>query len=71
MLEHPVAAADVDHGKRSSAAHARAARLVARILEVERQADWKRLVALREELAAVSEDLFSLYMARRAVRYLR
>ena len=71
VLEHPVAAADVDHGKRSRAAHARAARLVARILEVERQADWKRLIALREELASVSEDLFSLYMARRAVRYLR
>jgi hypothetical protein len=71
VLEHPAAAADVDDGKRSTAAPARAARLVARILEVERQGDWKRLVALREELNSVSEDLFSLYMVRRSVRYLK
>ena len=70
VLEHPAAASDVDHGKRSTAAPARAARLVARLLEVERQGDWQRIVALREELGAVSEDLFSLYMTRRTVRYL-
>lgn len=71
VLEHPVAAADVDHGKRSGAAPSRSARLLARMLDIERQGEWKRLVALREELRSASEDLFSLYMARRAVRYLR
>lgn len=70
-LEHPAAAGDVDHGEASVAAPARAARLVARILELERQGDWKRLVALREQFRLLNADLFSLYMARREVSHWR
>ncbi|HET8832003.1 MAG TPA: hypothetical protein VFN86_08015 [Casimicrobiaceae bacterium] len=67
LLEHPAAAADLDPSEGSTAPPVRAARLVARILERERQDDWKALVALRDQLRRLSVDLFSLYMARREV----
>ena len=70
-LEHPAAAGDYDVGEATVAAPARAACLVAGILELERQADWKQLVALREQFRLLSVDLFSLYMARREASHWR
>jgi hypothetical protein len=69
VLEHPAAVTDFEDVEGIFAAPAKAARLLARIIELERQGDWKRLVALREQLRLLSSDLFSLYMARRVVRY--
>ncbi len=66
-LEHPAAAADFDVGERSDAPAGQAARLVARILECERQGNWKQLVALRAHLRRLNVDLFSLYIVRREV----
>ncbi len=39
-----------------------------RMIELERQADWEALIALRKQLRLLNLDLFSLYMARRAAR---
>ena len=39
-----------------------AARLLMRIIELERQVDWEA----RKQLRLLNPDLFSLYMARRA-----
>jgi hypothetical protein len=72
VLEHPVASKeleDIEVRCRSSAA--KAALLLTRILDAERQADWRKLVAFREQLRSLSADLFSVYMMRRAVRYSR
>jgi hypothetical protein len=71
VLEHPAAAADFDVDEASMAAPVQAARLVARVLERERQGDWKALVALRDRFRLLSVDLFSLYMARREARHSR
>jgi len=71
VLEHPAVAIDLQEMDVMAAPPAKAARLLARILEVERQGDWKKLVALREPLRLLSSDLFSLYMTRRVVRYSR
>jgi hypothetical protein len=70
ILEHPVAGKDVDDLEPPPGAPAKAAKLLVRIFELERQADWRALVGLRERLRLMSSDLFSLYMAPRVVRYL-
>lgn len=70
VIEHPAVSNDFDCvGPPTSPA--RAARLLARILDLERQADWKSLIALREQLRGLNSDLFSVYMTRRAIRYAR
>lgn len=71
VLEHPAAAKELASIGIVDGAPAAAARLLARIIELERQADWRRLVALREQLRQMNADLFSLYMARRAIHYSR
>ena len=68
VLEHPAAADDLNFDEAATTPPVRAARLVARILERERQGDWKALVALRAQFRLLSVDLFSLYMAHREVR---
>lgn len=70
VLEHPAAAGDLDldeadRAEAEMAPPVRAARLIACILELERQGDWKRLVTLRDQLRLLNADLFALYMARR------
>ena len=70
ILEHPGAGKDLDNLELPSGAPAKAAKLLVRIFELERRADWRALVALREELRRLSSDLFTLYMAPRVVRYL-
>lgn len=70
VLEHPATGKDVADLELPSRAPAKAAKLLVRIFELERQADWRALVALREELRQLSSDLFTLYMAPRVVRYL-
>jgi hypothetical protein len=71
VLEHPAVAKEVETMEVFATAPARAAQLLARIVELERQADWKRIVSLRDQLRVMNADLFALYMARRAVRYAR
>jgi hypothetical protein len=70
VLEHPGASKDLDDLEPPARAPAKAAKLLVRIFELERRADWRALVALREQLRLLSSDLFSLYMAPRVVRYL-
>jgi len=70
VLEHPAAAKDIE-GIDVQLAPAKATMLLVRILEMERHADWTRLVALREQLRSFNPDLFSLYMKHRMVHYWR
>lgn len=70
VIEHPAVSNDFDYVDPPTSP-ARAAQLLARIIELERQTDWKRLIALREQLRALNSDLFSVYMRRRAVLYSR
>jgi hypothetical protein len=44
--------------------------LLVELAELERQGNQRRLVGQRERLRRLNPDLFSLYMARRAVHYL-
>jgi hypothetical protein len=71
VLEHPAAAGELDADEDENVPAVQAARLVARILELERQGDWKRLVTLRDQLRLLNADLFALYMARREVSHWR
>lgn len=66
LLEHPAARNDVAGAESLATPAAMAARLLMRIIELERQADWEALIALRKQLRLLNLDLFSLYMARRA-----
>ena len=70
VIEHPAVSNDFDYVDPPTSP-ARAAQLLTSIIALERQADWKRLIALREQLRALNSDLFSVYMTRRAVRYSR
>ncbi|HEX8013349.1 MAG TPA: hypothetical protein VF814_20885 [Casimicrobiaceae bacterium] len=66
LLEHPAASKDVAGAEAPATPAAMAAQLLTHIIEVERQADWQALIALRKQLRVLSPDLFSLYMARQA-----
>jgi hypothetical protein len=47
-----------------------AARLLAKLIELERQGNQPRLVGERERLRRLNREFFALYMANRATRYL-
>jgi len=64
LLEHPGASKDVATAEPPATPPATAARLMMHIIELERQPDWKALIALRTQLRLLNSELFSLYMAR-------
>lgn len=68
LLEHPAVAAEFDGVEFPDCAPARAARLLLALFELERQGNWRKLARTREQLRLLNSDLFSLYMARRAVQ---
>jgi len=70
LLEHPVIGRELHQVEFPDSPPAKAARLLLRLVELERQGNWRRLTLQRQQLRLLSVDLFSLYMARRAVRLL-
>jgi hypothetical protein len=70
LLEHPVVGKDMEAVDFPASPPAAAARLLPRLMEMERRGDWRKLAVQRERLRCLNRDIFALYMARRAVRYL-
>lgn len=70
LLAHPGAGTELDDVVFPDCPPAQAARLARRLVELERQGNWKELTTQREQLRELSADLFALYMAHRSVRYL-
>jgi hypothetical protein len=70
QLEHPVVGKELGDAAFPDTPAANAARLLAELVELERQGNQRRLVGQRERLRRLNPEFFSLYMARRAVQYL-
>lgn len=70
LLEHPVVGKELSDAAFPDIPAANAARLLVALFELERRGNQRRLVGERERLRRLNPELFSLYMARRAVRYL-
>jgi hypothetical protein len=70
LLEHPVVGKELSDTAFPDIPAANAARLLMELVELERQGNQRRLVGERERLRRLNPELFALYMARRAVRYL-
>ena len=70
LLEHPVVGKELSGTAFPDTPAADAARLLAQLIELERQGNQPRLVGARERLRRLNRELFALYMARRAVQYL-
>ena len=70
LLEHPVVGSELDGVDFPDSPPAVAARLLLRLMEMERRGDWRKLAVQRERLRGLNPDLFALYMARRTVQYL-
>jgi len=69
-LEHPVVGKDLSDAAFPDVPAANAARLLVELVELERKGNQQGLVGQRERLRRLNPELFSLYMARRAVQYL-
>jgi hypothetical protein len=67
LIQHPAAAGDLELASCCPGAASDAARLVARILDREREGSSTALVHLRRRLRDLNGDLFALYMQRRTV----
>ncbi len=70
LLEHPVVGKELSGAAFPDTPAAEAARLLVKLMELERQGNQRRLVGERERLRRLGPDFFALYMARRAVQYL-
>jgi hypothetical protein len=70
LLAYPVVGKELSDAASPDTPPADAARLLVELAELERQGNQRKLVGQRERLRRLSPDLFSLYMARRAVHYL-
>ena len=70
LLAYPVVGKELSDAASPDTPPADAARLLVELAELERQGNQRKLVGQRERLRRLSPDLFSLYMARRAVQYL-
>jgi hypothetical protein len=69
LTEHPGAVGELRDVVVPDTPAAEAVRLLLHLLELEKQADVRALPAQRARLRALNSELFSLYMARRAVRH--
>lgn len=67
LVQHPAAAADVTLASAHPSPACAAARLVASILDREREGNSRVLLGLRQRLRDLNSDLFALYMQRRTV----
>lgn len=70
VLERAAVGKELENTEFPDSPPAQAARLLLHTFESERHGAWRRLTVQREQLRVLNPDLFSLYMARRAVRYL-
>ena len=70
LLAYPVVGKELSDAASPDTPPADAARLLVELAELERQGNQQKLVGQRERLRRLNPDLFSLYMARRAVHYL-
>ncbi len=70
LLEHPALGASLKEVELPDLPAADAARVLLDLLELERRGDQRRLVAKRARLRELNPELFALYMANRATRYL-
>ena len=70
LHEHPAVRNDLDYFDAPSSKPAEAARLLNHILDLESRGDWHKLASARDKLRKLNEDVFKLYMARRAVQHL-
>ena len=70
LLEHPVVGKELSDAVFPDTPAADAARLLAKLIELERQGNQPRLVGERERLRRLNREFFALYMANRATRYL-
>ena len=70
LLAYPVVGKELSDAASPDTPPADAARLLVELAELERQGNQRKLVGQRERLRRLNPDLFSLYMARRAVHYL-
>ncbi len=70
LLEHPALGASFTGVELPDLPAAEAARVLLDLLELERRGDQRRLVAKRARLRELNPELFALYMASRATRYL-
>jgi hypothetical protein len=70
LHEHPAARSDLDYFDAPNTKPAETARLLNHILDLESRGDWHKLASARDKLRNLNEDLFKLYMVRRAVQHL-
>jgi hypothetical protein len=69
LVEHPAASKDLADESFPDCPAAQAAQLLVRVLDAEKRGNTRTLVGLRALLRTLNRELFSLYMARRTVRY--
>jgi hypothetical protein len=69
VMEHPAVAGTVDSTLSPEAPAAEATRLLARLLDLEKEGNSRALAVSRARLRTLNAELFALYMARRTVRY--
>ena len=69
LLEHPVVGRELGDVVFPDTPAADAARLLAKLIDLERQGNQQRLVGERDRLRRLNREFFALYMARREVRY--
>jgi hypothetical protein len=70
VMEHPAAAQDVALALTPDTPAAQAARLMIKLLELERQGNSQALAQCRARLRTLNAELFALYMSRRTVRHI-
>jgi hypothetical protein len=66
LVEHPAATDGIDFFDAPVSPPAEAARLLKHLYGLEKRGDWRALAGAREKLRKLSDELFALYMARRA-----
>ena len=69
VLEHPALSSEVESAGAALGAPADAARLLTRILPLEKRGSSRALVDLRKRLRDLNREFFDLYMARRTVQH--
>lgn len=69
LMEHPAAAAGLDPVAFPDAPAAEAARLMVRLLDLEKEGNSRALAATRERLRGLNVEFFDLYMIRRRTTY--
>jgi hypothetical protein len=69
LLEHPVVGKELSDAAFPDTPPAGAARLLAELVELERQGNQPKLAGRRERLRRLNPGFFSLYMTRRTVHY--